>query len=400
MRILYIASYQGPDIIAQRAMHRNRALGGSRKIELISRMLQKQGHEVVILSSGIPAERSGRFFPAFESTTTGEPNSGAQVLYAAGLDIRGLNYAVAILSSLQWLRRESSRQAFDLLLTYNIDEFTWLVAQFYWQWIKKIPVVLEYEDSVAVTSRGNRALRRMVWRCMERWLCSRLAGVVSVNATLADRMQNPNTYILRGVVDEELRQVALARRPALSGSPPYLALFCGSLYPGKGVHMIHEIAGQFKARVRFAITGVGPLLDELVSASQNCGGEVEVLGYLERHKLNSLLLSADILLNPHQDEPGGGILPFKLVEYLVAGGIVVTTRTGNLNDELFDYCEVTRPNGHDLAAALERVLDRRDEMVARARAAQAWAVSQYSEGAVARELDKVLSRAVIRENGL
>jgi len=400
MRILYIASYQGPDIIAQRVMHRNRALGGSRKIELIGRMLQKQGHELVILSSGIAAERSGRFFRAFDSTTTGEPSDGARVLYAAGLDVKGLNYPVAILSSIQWLRRESPRQAFDLLLIYNIDEFTCLVTQSYWHWIKKIPVVLEYEDSVTVTGRGNRALRRMGWRIMEQWLRSRLAGVVSVNATLADRMQNPNTYILRGVVDEELCQVALARRPALSGSPPYLALFCGSLSPGKGMQIVPEIAGQFKGRVRFAIAGAGPLLDELLSASRNCGGDVEVLGYLERDELNSLLVSADILLNPHEVEPGGGILPFKLVEYLVAGGIVVTTRTGNLNDEIFDYCEVIRPNGHDLAAALERVLVSRDELVARAKVAQVWAVSQYSEGAVAQGLDKVLSRAVMKENGL
>ena len=400
MRILYVTSYQGPDVVAQRHMLRNRGLGGSRKVELVSRALQKRGYEVVVLSAGIAAERSGRRFPAFESTTTGERGRAPRVLYAAGLDVKGLNYLVALLSSIQLLRRESRERPFDLLLMYNIDEFTWLVSWFYLNFNRRIPLVLQYEDSVAVSGRGNNILRRSVWRSMEHWLRSRLAGVVSVNATLADRMQNPNTYILRGVVDEELCQAALARRHALSGPPPYLALFCGSLATGKGAHIIPEIASQFKGRVRFAITGTGPLIGELLSAARNCEGDVEVLGYLERHELNSLLVSADILLNPHEDEPSGGILPFKLIEYLVAGGIVVTSRAGNRNDEIFDYCEVTQPNGHDLAAALERVLDRREEMVVRAGAAQAWAVSQYSEGAVAQELDKVLSRAGMRENGL
>ena len=79
MRILYVANYQGPDLVLQRRIRRNRSLGGSRKIELISQTLQRLGHEVIILSTGTAAERSGRWFPAFESTVTGNPCQGSPV---------------------------------------------------------------------------------------------------------------------------------------------------------------------------------------------------------------------------------------------------------------------------------------------------------------------------------
>jgi len=390
MRILYIASYQGPDIVVRRRMIRNRSLGGSRKIELISNMLHRQGHDVTILSSGIPAERSGRFYRAFESTTTGIPGKGVRVLYAGGLDVRFLNYAFAILSSIKWIKHEYSKKPFDMLLAYNIDEFTWPVTWFYLRCIDMIPIMLEYEDSVDVTGRGHNVLRSMIWHSMEKWLSTRLRGVISVNSVIAARLKNPNTYIMRGVVSEKFCQTVSFRKPPLSGSPPYIATFCGSLMPDKGVNLIPEIAEKFKGRITFVIAGTGPLQNALKMAAQNSRGDVEFVGQLTNQDLNKLLGSSDILINPHEDEPSGGILPFKLVEYLTAGGIVVTTTTGNQRDDLFNYCEITRPNAYDLTETLEYILAHPDDMAERARQGQLWAISNYSENIISQELERLI----------
>lgn len=390
MRILYVASYQGPDIVDQRRMIRNRSLGGSRKIELISNMLHRQGHDVTILSSGIPAERSGRFYSAFESTTTGIPGKGVRVLYACGLDVRVLSYVFAIFSSIKWIKREYSKKPFDMLLVYNIDEFTWLVAWFYLRCLDTIPILLEYEDSVSVTGRGHNILRGMIWHSMEKWLSTRLRGVISVNSVIAARLKNPNTYIMRGVVSDKFCQTASARTPPLSGPPPYIATFCGSLIPDKGVNLIPEIAEKFKGRIRFVIAGTGFLESALKLAAQNSKGDVEVVGQLTTQDLHKLLKSSDILINPHKDEPSGGILPFKLVEYLTAGGIVVTTTTGNQREDLFNYCEITRPNVSDLTETLEYILAHPDDMAERARQGQLWAVSNFSESIISQEIEKLI----------
>ena len=396
MRILYMAGFQGPDVVAQRRIIRNRALGGSRKIELISRILHKQGHDVTILSSGMPAERSGHFYSAFESTTTGISGKGVRVLYAAGLDIRFLNYVFSILSSMKLIQREYSKKPFDMLLTYNIDEFTWPVTRFYLSCIDMIPIILEYEDSIAVTGRGHNIYRRMILRWMEKWLSKRLRGVISVNSVIADRLKIKNTYTLPGIVSDEICQAVAVRKPALSGTPPYRALFCGSLVSGEGVHLIPEIAKRFKGRIRFMIAGTGPLQDTLNMAARNSEGDVDFVGYVTARELNRLLGSSDILINPHEDEPSGGILPFKLVEYLAAGGIVVTTKAGNQNDRIFDYCQITRPNAYDLTETLEYVLAHPEDMVERARCGQLWATSNYSEKIVSDELERLILEATLR----
>jgi hypothetical protein len=52
MRIAYIASYQGPTVLEQRPIVRNRSLSPKVKTELIARLLQAGGHEVEIISHG------------------------------------------------------------------------------------------------------------------------------------------------------------------------------------------------------------------------------------------------------------------------------------------------------------------------------------------------------------
>jgi glycosyltransferase involved in cell wall biosynthesis len=102
-----------------------------------------------------------------------------------------------------------------------------------------------------------------------------------------------------------------------------------------------------------------------------------------------------MLINPHEEEASGGILPFKLIEYLVAGGVVITTRDSGLTDEVFDYCEITTPDSEALAASLERVLANSAQMIARAKKGQAWAISKYSETAVAESIHHLMLSSVV-----
>lgn len=395
MKILYINSYQGPDVIAQRVMQRNSAIGGTRKVELISRLLQSHGHEVTILSSGIPAERSGRWYNSFEETSVdGSKELGPRVLYAAGLDIRYLNYFVAVLSAFSLIKRESIKRQFDMILMYNIDEFTISAASYYWYRIKKILMVLEYEDGVNVSGRGSRIFRQYIWQKMETWLRGRLSGAICVNHNLSDRLSSPNTYILPGVVDDDLCRMAKLRKPPFSGEPPYLALYSGSLTAGKGVQLIPKIASEFKDRIHFVITGEGPLYINLVDAAKKSGGNVEVLGYVERDRLNQLLTSADFLLNPHAEELSGGISPFKLVEYLAAGSIVLTTNIGDSQNDFFNYCEIIKPDIQNVVNVLEDIMAHPEKAMKRSKRGQEWAILNYSSIEVGKSLNRIVNQAV------
>jgi hypothetical protein len=50
----------------------NLALAGNLKIELISELLARAGHDVEIISQGEVVENSSRFFSGFQETTPGE----------------------------------------------------------------------------------------------------------------------------------------------------------------------------------------------------------------------------------------------------------------------------------------------------------------------------------------
>jgi glycosyltransferase involved in cell wall biosynthesis len=401
VRILYVCTYQGPDLVAQRSIRRNRALGGSRKMELVVRMLQARGHEVVVLSAGIPAERSMQTYTVLESSMPPAPGSsdGSHIIYAAAFDVRLFNYLTAVWSSIRLLREGKLAEPFGLLMMYNIDDYVWPVSRFFLRFHRDVPVVLQYEDAVSVKGRGTGLMRRMIWTRMERWLRPRLAGVVGVNANLVARMRNSNTQVLPGVVDDDLCRAARTRRPPLAGPAPFLAVFCGSLTNEKGAEMIPRVAGRFRGRVRFVIAGVGPLLDRLSTMARDCDGDVEVVGYLERPELNKLLVSSDILLNPHDDEGSGGIFPFKVVEYLVAGGVVVTTRAGSGDDPLLDFCQIMKPCEEDMSSAIESVLASPDEAGEQAAAGQEWATRNYSMEAVSHDLDRLIEKASHRHPG-
>ena len=395
MKIIYVNSYQCPDVIAQRLMQRNRAVGGSRKIDLISRLLQSHGHEVTILSSGIPAERSGRWYNAFESTSAvTSKERGPRVLYASGLDIKYLNHFVAVLSAFSLIKLESLTMEFDMMLIYNIDEFTMSIASYYWYRIKKIPLVLEYEDGVNVSGRGSSLFRQYFWQKMEDWLRSRLSGAICVNHNLAHRLSSPNTYILPGVVDDDLCSRTKFRKPPLSGTPPYLAVYSGSLTAGKGAQLIPAIAREFKGRIHFVITGTGPLYAELADEARKSGGNVDVLGYVERDSLNQLMTSADFLLNPHEEELSGEISPFKLVEYLAAGSIVLTTNVGDVQNDLFDYCEIIKPTVLNVVDVLKDIMTQPEKALKRSKQGQARVISNYSLIEVGEALNKIVNQAV------
>lgn len=394
MRILYVANYQGQDLIDRRHIVRNRALGGSRKIELLTGMLRSLGHEVVVLSAGVAAERTGRLYPAFESTMPTEAGNPARVLYAAGFDARILNQVSATMSAGRWLRREVSRRPFDAVLIYNIDEYTVILAWLCRLWMHSVPIILEYEDSVAVTGRSILPGRQSVWRILEKWVQSRLSGVVAVNQQLADAMQNENSFVLPGVIAEDFCRIAPGRSAPMATGRPLTAAFAGSLTPDKGVDKILAVAERFRGQIKFVIAGTGMLYDQLVIEAAHCGGDVTVAGYLDRERLDDLLLTADILLNPHHAESSGGIFPFKVVEYLASGGIVLTTRAGNQVSEAFDYCEVFEPTAEGLAGALLRVLNNAGPAVERACAGQRWAISHFSVSAIASSLQRVIEAAV------
>ena len=396
MRILYVANYQGNDLVKNRHILRNRSLGGSRKIELVSNVLKSKGHDVLILSTGMPAEGTWKFYKSYESTVSNNEDGGARVFYSSCIDSKYLKFLISFLSSFKFLLKESKVKPFDLILIYDIEEYPFFISWLYHSFVKRIPIILEYEDSIELSGRGIGLIRRTGWRIMGRWLSGRVKGIIGLNNQLTGSRycKYDNRYTLPGIVSKTLCNLSLKRPLPFSGKGPFLAVFSGSLIKAKGVHYIINVAHKFKGRIKFVISGSGPLLNELTELAEHSGGDVDIVGCLDRMELDKLLTSADILLSPHEEENSGNILPFKLVEYLVSGGVVITTKDNRLTDDVFNYCEIMSPGDDALANSLEKVLTEREFMIERAKKGQVWAISKYSESVVSDSIHKLMLNSV------
>src|SRR5215470_637186 len=99
MRIAYITPYQGPTLVEQRPIVRNRSMSNRVKIELIASMLRNNSHDVEVLSQGEVVDNEWKFYPSMSEQ---QPfHSDVPVYYASALPIRRVNGFWSDLRTLQ-----------------------------------------------------------------------------------------------------------------------------------------------------------------------------------------------------------------------------------------------------------------------------------------------------------
>ncbi len=117
------------------------------------------------------------------------------------------------------------------------------------------------------------------------------------------------------------------RRKLLAKGHQQLVVYCGALYPFKGINLLIKIAKDLP-QVQFALAG-GP--ESQIQAYQQMLREqqitnVTLVGYLPQRQLAGLLQAADALVYPHlAGEAANTTSPMKLFDYIAAGKPIVAT---------------------------------------------------------------------------
>lgn len=175
--------------------------------------------------------------------------------------------------------------------------------------------------------------------------------------------------------------------------------FVGRLVPQKGPMDLIEAAPAIRARadgasagVRIVVVGDDPYDDEETgyAAAVRASGDVDHVGRV--HDVASILHHLDVLVVPSRQEPFGTVV----AEAMAAGTPVVATRVDGLPELVEDGVTgllVDPGDPEALAAAVLRVLERRDAMSTAAReAAQRFGADAYAEH-VADLIDAIVGRA-------
>jgi glycosyltransferase involved in cell wall biosynthesis len=331
MRIAYITPYQGPTVVEQRPIVRNRSLSNKIKMELIATSLGALGHEVEIISQGEVVDPSFVFYPSLCETEPFHPD--VPIHYASALPIQRLNGIWSNLETLRLFRMRHQRRPFDLVIIFNMKTPQVTCANYAMRHLG-LPVILEYEDNVFTNVMGEAvngfAARRYHRACKE--LLRTVAGGIAVSPHLLSQFppEIPR-LLLRGAVGDDMLQT----NERSIGAKQNWVLFSGTHIESNGVaELINAWRTVGIPEWQLHITGYGGLTDELRQMAEGIQGIV-FHGLVSRPELLRIMCSAKICINPHAvSKSPGNVFAFKIIEYLAAGAHVITTRMGPLEGEL------------------------------------------------------------------
>jgi glycosyltransferase involved in cell wall biosynthesis len=388
MRIAYITPYQGPSLVKQRPVVKNRSMSNKVKIELIAQALHATRHSVEVISYGEVVENKCRFYPAFSEPERFHPE--IPVHYASALPVRRVNGLWSWWRTLQLFKARHQASPFDLVIIFNLKPPLIACANYAMRRLR-LPVILEYDDDVFVDVVGEAVNGALAGRhhsaCAQ--ILKTVAGGIVVSPFLLSRFpaETPK-LVLRGVVGSDV----LEADNQTNGSKRNRVLFSGTHIESNGVAELIE-AWKLAAIPGWElhITGYGHLTDKLGQMAKEVRGVV-FHGLVSREELVRLMRSARICANPHAvSQTPGNVFAFKIIEYLAAGAHVLSTPMGTLEPELeagITYMSDNTPA--IIAATLQQII--RDRTYERT-AAQA-ALQTYGPEAVSRSFDKLLNKVM------
>lgn len=387
MRIAYFAGYQGESIIAKRGMRRNRALAATQKIKTIALALYEIGNEVTLFSECYPAERTGKFYPSSQEFLDAE--NRIKVCYAAGFDMKYIAVLFSTITMLMNVSRSHRQMQFDCAIIYNYGVFQICYGVFA-RFVLKIPVFLEYEDDAAVARDGTIGFFNRLHRIAGRFFKPYLKGCFAISPELIAQIGLNNSFLLRGLIAPDLFNASTG----LVAPKKRIILYAGTLEKNKGVDRLLDAWGTLANREDWElhISGEGSLREKVAEAAK-ANGSIVYHGFLNRLQFIHILVAAKVCVNPHlYSSTKGNIFPFKIVEYLSAGALVLSTPLTSVDNEMTTGMIFTKSDSVvDLADGLQRIVSSSD--FANPLSAQKFVTESYSYSALKKSLYIMFSNA-------
>lgn len=141
-----------------------------------------------------------------------------------------------------------------------------------------------------------------------------------------------------------------------------IAMYAGGLAEDNGIRLMVEAAHKSKLMDELWICGVGDCLEFVKSAVDN---KVKYLGGLTNNEVLSYEKQAKVLLNVRnpQNDLTRFSFPSKVLEYMAAGGIVISSELGGIPTEYYEYIELLKEYSSDgIAAVMDKIFGMDDSL--------------------------------------
>jgi len=301
---------------------KTRFLGANKKIRIILSLLIKQGYDVCNINS-VP------------QMGTRQPMRIEEISFSGNKSLKCLTIPTYIYNKLGRFKnifdaKEVLQFAVD---KFGIPEFVWCYNAYAFQmrfaYIAKqkynCPVILEFEDWHFSRSTIFNLKAVLDWYFWKRTIPA-IDYCYAVNPWIEEVMKKNGvkSSILPGILSKEIINLKLA--PIKITKKVFHIGYFGGLVAEKGGLLILELINLMRKNegscFKFHITGNGDLMSKFELLSKSNPELIQYYGVVDDKKFNNIIGKMDILLNPHFNKKG--VLPFKLLEYIASGRIVIS----------------------------------------------------------------------------
>lgn len=192
--------------------------------------------------------------------------------------------------------------------------------------------ILEYEDLPLSRRRaGTGWLKNWLDHLAAKIALRLVDGVTVVQTNMIEpRRGGLLAWHLPVLVEDDCNQVKQL-------GPTICIGYFGGLHIEKGVDVLLEVIRQRpRGDIRWIICGSGPLSVEVASISHNSIYNLLYISGLNRDAFNTIYRDVDVIINLHKPLDGfsNGIFPYKLLEAVSKGKLLISTPMSGCPDEV------------------------------------------------------------------
>lgn len=202
-------------------------------------------------------------------------------------------------------------------------------------------LITDVPSTMFTYTKSKNPLKKMFsgsYRQMAVKLQNKFDGYVYLTEAMKDEIAPGKPYIVvETIADRDIFNGVDVRAKA---DPPVL-MYAGALYKKYGVDLIVDSFELLASDCELWLFGSGDYEDELaekVKKNQN----IKFFGRVSREEVLARELQATMLLNIRdgEDEYTKYSFPSKMIEYMLSGTPLVTTKLSGIPDEYYKYCYV------------------------------------------------------------
>lgn len=392
--VLYFCSYIIPEIKSYYDIDWHSRAGLSKKKTALS-SLKNEEFSVTVVSPIIPGGSKARFYGKRQFH---DDEHDVDVIVPPTLNLFGLtplNHAIATVLTILYSISLFVRFESPVSLFYNFRPEVALPGLM-GKLLFGAPYVLQYEDGLFV----HQSRLRRVTAKITKYLCnSSLDGAICTNTNLGDVLHTDNIGIVRGFPSIGMPDTLPSRKYADPNK--VVVMFAGHFDSVRGIDMFLDVVPQIDSEnVAFWISGTGRD-DEKRRVRERVrqlnDDRVTYFGTLPWEEYRARVVSADILVNfQSPDEPiSTYTFPSKLLDFMSAGRVVVSTDMSDLAEELSDEIVVDGTRIESIVFTLSETIERRKAGEADSgRIARNWIETHCTEEYAGKQYRKVIENAV------